>query len=486
MSNFNKKKRDLSKYFLPNTNQARKRLEKSKILKDQFEIPINLINYGNDKKYHIKTFGCQSNVRDTETMMGMLELIGYTWTDEVNDADLVLLNTCAIREHAEQKVFADIGILDKIKKNNPNFVFGMCGCMAQEESVVNKILQKNYNIDFIFGTHNIHRLLNILESVLFEKNLVIEVWSKEGDIVENLPTTRNNNIKAFVNVMYGCDKFCTYCIVPYTRGKIRSRLKEDILAEVNELIEKGYKEVTLIGQNVNSYGIDFEQDSKYLFHNLLEDVAKTNIQRVRFTTSNPWNFTKEIVDMMKKYPNIMPHIHLPIQSGDEQILKKMNRMMKIDDYLSLINYIRTNIPNCSITTDLIVGFPNETREQFEKTLDLYNKVEFDNAFTFIYSKRDGTPAANMPDTTNLEDKKTRLLELNELVKKYAKIQNEKFVGKVIDVLVEGVSKKDENVIAGYSPQWKVVNFTGNANAGDIVKVEITKASRFTLNGKMIN
>lgn len=486
MSNFNKKKRDLSKYFLPNTNQARKRLEKSKILKEQFEIPINLINYGNDKKYHIKTFGCQSNVRDTETMMGMLELIGYTWTDEVHDADLVLLNTCAIREHAEQKVFADIGILDKIKKNNPNFVFGMCGCMAQEESVVNKILQKNYNIDFIFGTHNIHRLLNILESVLFEKNLVIEVWSKEGDIVENLPTTRNNNIKAFVNVMYGCDKFCTYCIVPYTRGKIRSRLKEDILAEVNELIEKGYKEVTLIGQNVNSYGIDFEQDSKYLFHNLLEDVAKTNIQRVRFTTSNPWNFTKEIVDMMKKYPNIMPHIHLPIQSGDEQILKKMNRMMKIDDYLSLINYIRTNIPNCSITTDLIVGFPNETREQFEKTLDLYNKVEFDNAFTFIYSKRDGTPAANMPDATNLEDKKTRLLELNELVKKYAKIQNEKFVGKVIDVLVEGVSKKDENVIAGYSPQWKVVNFTGNANAGDIVKVEITKASRFTLNGKMIN
>lgn len=486
MSNFNKKKRDLSKYFLPNTNQARKRLEKSKILKEQFEIPINLINYGNDKKYHIKTFGCQSNVRDTETMMGMLELIGYTWTDEVHDADLVLLNTCAIREHAEQKVFADIGILDKIKKNNPNFVFGMCGCMAQEESVVNKILQKNYNIDFIFGTHNIHRLLNILESVLFEKNLVIEVWSKEGDIVENLPTTRNNNIKAFVNVMYGCDKFCTYCIVPYTRGKIRSRLKEDILAEVNDLIEKGYKEVTLIGQNVNSYGIDFEQDSKYLFHNLLEDVAKTNIQRVRFTTSNPWNFTKEIVDVMKKYPNIMPHIHLPIQSGDEQILKKMNRMMKIDDYLSLINYIRTNIPNCSITTDLIVGFPNETREQFEKTLDLYNKVEFDNAFTFIYSKRDGTPAANMPDATNLEDKKTRLLELNELVKKYAKIQNEKFVGKVIDVLVEGVSKKDENVIAGYSPQWKVVNFTGNANAGDIVKVEITKASRFTLNGKMIN
>ena len=377
----NKPKRDISKYFLPSIKNARKRIEESKIVRDSFNIPENLVNYGVGKKFHIKTFGCQSNVRDSETLMGILEMIGYTHTDSINDADLVLLNTCAVREHAEQKVFADIGVLDKIKRTNPNFIFGMCGCMAQEESIVNKILKSNSNIDFIFGTHNIHRVLNILEQVIFEKNLIIEVWSKEGDIIENLPSFRNSNIKAFVNVMYGCDKFCTYCIVPFTRGKIRSRSKEDIIAEVKSLIKDGYKEVTLIGQNVNSYGIDFKGEQKYLFHDLLKDVAETGIKRLRFTTSNPWNFTKEIVDTMRSHPNIMPHIHLPIQSGDELILKRMNRPMKIGDYISLVNYIKKNIPNCSITTDIIVGFPNESREQFEKTLELYNTVQFDNAFT---------------------------------------------------------------------------------------------------------
>ncbi len=479
------KKRDLSKYFLPNNRDARKRIKKADVIKDGFLVPINLTNYGKGKKYHIKTFGCQSNVRDTETMMGIIEMIGYEYTEDVNDADLVLLNTCAIREHAEDKVFADIGVLDRIKRNNPNFIFGMCGCMAQEEAVVNRILKSNYKVDFIFGTHNIHRVLNVLEQVIFEKNLVVEVWSHEGDVIENLPSKRENNLKGFVNVMYGCDKFCTYCIVPLTRGKIRSRKKEDILDEVNAMIEEGYKEVTLIGQNVNSYGIDFESNDKYVFVNLLEEVAKTGIERVRFTTSNPWNFTKEIVDIMKKYPNIMPHIHLPIQSGDETILKKMNRPMKIDDYVDLVSYIRKNIPNCSITTDLIVGFPNETKEQFDKTLELYNKIKFDNAFTFIYSKRDGTPAAVIPDSISLEEKKDRLQKLNELVKVYAKENNQKFVNTVLDVLVDGPSKKDKSVISGYSPQWKVVNFTGDAKPGDIVKVLITSASLFTLNGKMV-
>ncbi|MDE7088058.1 MAG: tRNA (N6-isopentenyl adenosine(37)-C2)-methylthiotransferase MiaB, partial [Malacoplasma sp.] len=479
------KKRDLSKYFLPDFKQARKRIKKADIIENGFEIPTNLINYGVGKTYHIKTFGCQSNLRDTETMMGMLELIGYEFNENPLTSDLVVLNTCAIREHAEDKVFADIGILEKIKKTNPNFIFGVCGCMAQEEIVVKRILKSNSNIDFIFGTHNVHRILNILEQVIFEKNLVVEVWSHEGDVIENLPTKRSNNLKGFVNVMYGCDKFCTYCIVPVTRGKIRSRRKQDILNEVNQMISEGYKEVTLIGQNVNSYGIDFEGESNYLFWNLLEDVAKTGIQRIRFTTSNPWNFSKQIVDIMKKYPNIMPHIHLPIQSGDELILKKMNRAMKINDYIDLIDYIRLNIPNCSITTDLIVGFPNETKEQFNKTLELYKRIEFDNAFTFIYSKRDGTVAAIIPDEVSIEEKKERLQELNEMVKLYSKKNNEKYVNKVIDVLVDGPSKKDKNVISGYSPQWKVVNFIGDAKAGEIVKVLITSASRFTLNGKMV-
>lgn len=482
----NSKKRDLSKYFLPDLKQARKRIKKADIIENGFEIPTNLINYGVGKTYHIKTFGCQSNLRDTETMMGMLELIGYEFNDNPLTSDLVVLNTCAIREHAEDKVFADIGILEKIKKTNPNFIFGVCGCMAQEEAVVKRILKSNSNIDFIFGTHNVHRILNILEQVIFEKNLVVEVWSHEGDVIENLPTKRTNNLKGFVNVMYGCDKFCTYCIVPVTRGKIRSRRKQDILNEITQMISDGYKEVTLIGQNVNSYGIDFDDGSNYLFWNLLEDVAKTGIERVRFTTSNPWNFSKQIVDIMKKYSNIMPHIHLPIQSGDELILKKMNRSMKINDYIELIDYIRLNIPNCSITTDLIVGFPNETKEQFNKTLELYKRIEFDNAFTFIYSKRDGTIAAIIPDEISMEEKKERLQELNEMVKYYSKKNNEKYVNKIIDVLVDGPSKKDKSVISGYSPQWKVVNFTGNAKSGEIVKVLITSASRFTLNGKMVN
>ena len=480
------KKRDLSKYFLPNFKDARKRTKKANVIFDGFQIPTNLVNFGLNKTYHIKTFGCQSNVRDSEVMMGMLELIGYKFNEDPTTSDLVILNKCAIREHAEDKVFADIGALNKIKRSNPNFIFGMCGCMAQEEKVVNRILKSNFNIDFIFGTHNIHRILNVLEQVIFEKNLVVEVWSQEGDVIENLPSKRSDNLKGFVNVMYGCDKFCTYCIVPLTRGTIRSRNKNQILEEINQMIKEGYKEVTLIGQNVNSYGIDFESEDKYLFCNLLEDVAKTGIERVRFTTSNPWNFSKQIVDVMQKYKNIMPHIHLPIQSGDESILKLMNRHMKIQDYIDLIDNIKAKIPNCSITTDLIVGFPNESKSQFEKTIELYKRIEFDNAFTFIYSKREGTIAALIEDKISLEEKKQRLYQLNEMVKFYAKKNNTRFVNQVVEVLVEGPSKKDKKIISGYSPQWKVVNFTGNAKSGEIVKVLITSASRFTLNGEMVN
>ncbi|MEG2802278.1 MAG: tRNA (N6-isopentenyl adenosine(37)-C2)-methylthiotransferase MiaB [Malacoplasma sp.] len=477
-------KRDLSKYFMPDLNKARKRLNSSILIKDAFIIPENLINYGVGKKFHIKTYGCQSNMRDTETMMGIIEMIGFTYTSEINEADLIILNTCAIREHAESKVFAEIGQLDKLKKVNPNFIFGMAGCMAQEESVVNRILKGNSSIDFIIGTHNIHRILSVLEQVIFEKNLIIEVWSKEGDIIENLPSYRSNDVKAFVNVMYGCDKFCTYCIVPFTRGKIRSRKSNDILDEVNELIKNGFSEVTLLGQNVNSYGIDFE-NVDYKFANLLEDVAKTKIERVRFTTSNPWNFSDDIIDVMSRYENIMPHIHLPIQSGDEDILKKMNRAMKIDEYIAMVDKIRHKIKNCAITTDLIVGFPNETNEQFLKTIDLYKKIKFDNAFTFVFSPRDGTPAAKIVDTISIDEKKKRLLELNENVKKYAKENNEKYIDMVLPILVEGPSKKNDEILFGYSPQWKVVNFKGKADVGDIVKVKIISASRFSLNGEVL-
>lgn len=475
---------DFKKYFMPDLKKARKRIEDAKIIDNSFEIPLNIVNIGNDKKYHIRTYGCQSNLRDTETMKGICEVLGYTWVEDIYQADLVILNTCAVRENAEEKVFGEIGMLKKIKYTNPNFIFGIAGCMAQEEVVVKRILTHHEHIDFILGTHNIFRLPQIIEQAILSKETIVEIWNKEGDVIENLPSIRDSKIKAWVNIMYGCDKFCTYCIVPYTRGKVRSRLQKDIIEEVNELIKLGYKDITLLGQNVNSYGCDFKKQD-YKFWDLLEDIAKTGVQRLRFTTSNPFDWDNKIIDVMARNKNIMPFIHLPIQSGDETILLRMNRKMKVQTYLDYIKYIRDNIPQVAISTDLIVGFPNETDEQFENTLKLYEQVQYDNAYTFIYSKRDGTPAVNFEDEISTETKKERLSRLNELVKKYAKLNNEKYVGLELEVLVEGPSKTNEEVLTGYSPQQKVVNFTGTAKPGEIIKVKIESASRFSLNGKQI-
>lgn len=475
---------DFNKYFMPDLNKARKRLNDAQIINDSFEIPANVVNIGNNKNYHIRTYGCQSNLRDSETMKGICELLGYKWVDDIYQADLVILNTCAVRENAEEKVFGEIGMLKKIKYTNPNFIFGIAGCMSQEEVVVKRILTNHEHIDFILGTHNIFRLPQIIEQAILSKETIVEIWNKEGDVIENLPSTRDSKIKAWVNIMYGCDKFCTYCIVPYTRGKVRSRLKDDIIKEIKELIQQGYKDITLLGQNVNSYGCDFK-NQEYKFWDLLKDVAETGVQRLRFTTSNPFDWDNKIIDVMKKYKNIMPFIHLPVQSGDEDILLKMNRKMKVADYLGYINYIKEQIPYVSISTDLIVGFPNETDEQFNNTLNLYNDVQYDNAYTFIYSKRDGTPAAKLVDNTSLETKKARLNTLNELVKKYAKLNNEKYIGLDVEVLVEGPSKTNPDVLTGYSPQQKVVNFIGNAKPGDLVMVHIDSASRFSLNGKQV-
>ncbi len=477
----NKKKIDLSKYFLPDLKKAGKRIIDSQVLKDAFMVPDNIVNIGLGKSFHIRTYGCQSNLRDSENLAGILELLGYKHIEDINNADLVILNTCAIRENAENKVFGEIGFLKQLKIKNNNFILGIAGCMSQEENVVKTILQKYHHVDFIIGTHNIHRLPQIIEQVIFQKDTIVDVWSKEGDVIENLPSNRTSNVKASVNVMYGCDKFCTYCIVPFTRGKIRSRMKLDILNEVDELINKGFKEVFLIGQNVNSYGIDFKKE-KYTFANLLEDVAKKNIKRIRFTTSNPWNFSNDIIEVMSKYENIMPNIHLPIQSGDNDILKKMNRMMDIKEYIEKTNIIRKKIPGCSITTDIIVGFPNESDEQFKKTLDLYNLIKFDNAFTYIYSKREGTIASKINDEISTDIKRSRLQDLNKLVEKYSKEKNLSFLDKTVEVLVEGNSKSNKDVLFGYSREMKVVNFKGDAKAGEIVNVKITSASKFSLTG----
>ena len=478
--------KDYSKYFKgPSLKDARSRgRTEVQHLDDAFEIPADMVGIGKGQTYYIQTYGCQANERDTETLSGILEMMGYTHTDEVKQADVVLLNTCAIRENAEEKVFGKIGYLKNIKKTRPNLIFGVCGCMAQEEVVVNKILEKFPQVDLIFGTHNIHRLPELLKEAMMSKEIVVEVWSKEGDIVENVPAARENKLKAWVNIMYGCDKFCTYCIVPYTRGKQRSRLPEDILKEVKSLKEKGYKEVTLLGQNVNAYGKDLEES--YTMANLLEDVAKTNIPRIRFVTSHPWDFTDDMIDIIAKYDNIMPYIHLPLQSGSTKILQKMGRKYTKEEYRELFYKIKNKIKNVSITTDIIVGFPGESKEDFQETLDLVDELKYDLAYTFIYSKREGTPAGSFKDETSLDEKKERLAELNKKINQYALENNQKYLNKIVDVLIEGESEK-EGRLMGYTDTMKLVNVKAPKKyIGKIVKVKITEVKTWSLDGEVVD
>lgn len=477
---------DYSKYFNgPSLKEARQR-GKNEInhIDDAYYIPADMIGIGKGQKYYIKTYGCQANERDGEIISGILESLGYEPTDEIKEAQVILLNTCAVRENAEEKVFGKIGYLKKLKRVNPDIIFGVCGCMAQEEVVIKRILEKHPQVDLIFGTHNIHRLPELLKAAMLEKERVIEVWSKEGDVIESLPSHRAHPYKAWVNIMYGCNKFCTYCIVPYTRGKERSRNKEDILDEVKELINDGYQEITLLGQNVNSYGKDFNSD--YNFSNLLEDVAKTGIPRIRFTTSHPWDFSEAMIDVIAKYDNIMPFIHLPVQSGNTEVLKRMGRRYTREEYLALFDKIKEKIPDCTISTDIIVGFPGETQSQFEDTLSLYEYCQYDLAYTFIYSPRSGTPAAKMKDDVSRKEKEERLYRLNESVAKWANYQNQKYKDQIVKVLVEGTSKKDDKMLTGYSEHNKLINFKGNKeDIGKIVNVKITDIKSWSLKGEQV-
>ena len=472
--------------LMPNLLEAKKRSNKEVLIKtNEYIVKDNLKKLGLGKKYFVKTYGCQMNEHDTENIKAILEDMSFTETSDMNNADLILLNTCAIRENAHNKVFGMIGRIKHLKESRPNIIAGICGCMAQEENVVNEILEKYNWLDIVFGTHNIYNLPNILYETINKKDLEVEVLSIEGDVVENIPVKRDSKYKAWVNIMYGCDKFCTYCIVPYTRGKQRSRKKEFILEEVEQLVKDGYKEVTLLGQNVNAYGKDL--DTNYNMSNLLEDVAKTGIERVRFVTSHPWDFTDDMIDIISKYDNIMPYIHLPLQSGSSRILKLMGRRYSKEDYLTLFNKIKEKVPNCSITTDIIVGFPGETREDFEETLDVVNKCKYDSAFTFIFSPREGTPAARMKDDVTLEEKNNRLYELNELINKYSKEANDKYLNKVVPVLLESTSEKDDSMLMGYTDTMKLVNVKAGKNLiGKIVNVKITDVKTWSMDGKVVD
>ena len=426
-------------FIKPNLRTAQRRSKDETIIdRSLFNIPEEYKNLGFDKKYYLRTYGCQANERDSETIRGILEMMSYTEVKEPESADIIIMNTCAIRKNAEDHVFGEIGQLKRLKYTNPDLMFVVCGCMAQEEEVVETILKKYHHIDIIFGTHNIHRFPELLIQAHFNKERVVEVYSKEGEIYENLPVIRQQHSKAWVNIIYGCDKFCTYCIVPYTRGKERSRLKEDILDEINTLIIEGYKEVTLLGQNVNAYGKDLSDD--YSFAELLEDVAKTGIERIRFMTSHPWDFTDKMVDVIAQYDNIMPFVHLPLQSGSNDILKLMGRRYTTEEYLHVFDLLREKVKNITFSTDIIVGFPNETEEQFQDTLKMMDYCKFDNVYTFIYSPRAGTPASRMEDNVSLETKRSRLKLLNQKVAHYALLNNKNLIGSIQSVLVGGPSK----------------------------------------------
>ncbi len=470
---------------VPNLKEAMKRSkENGKVQTIHYVLEEELKGIAKGKRYFIKTYGCQMNEHDSENIKALLEELGFSQIDCMEEADLILLNTCAIRENAHNKVFGFLGRIKNIKEKRPHVIAGISGCMAQEEVVVNEILKKYNYIDLVFGTHNIHRLPQLLSAVLNKKESQIEVFSKEGDILENMPFKRDSKYKAWVNIMYGCDKFCTYCIVPYTRGRQRSRKKEDILEEVNSLKKQGYKEVTLLGQNVNAYGKDLEE--KYRMEDLLLDVSKTGIERIRFVTSHPWDFTDKMIEVISTCENIMPYIHLPLQSGSNTILKLMGRRYTKEEYLTLFHKLKEKIPNVSITTDIIVGFPNETEEDFLETLQVVEECKYDSAFTFIFSPRVGTPAAKMEDTISKEVKEERLQRLNERINYYSKCANESYKGKIVKVLIEGVSEKDEGKVMGYTETMKLVNVKADKmTIGNIIDVKITDVKTWSMDGEAV-
>ncbi|MDD3957521.1 MAG: tRNA (N6-isopentenyl adenosine(37)-C2)-methylthiotransferase MiaB [Candidatus Izemoplasmatales bacterium] len=465
----------------PEIKAARKRTKERPMIRDYVFDP-RYLDLGKGRKYLIQTHGCQANEADTEHIEGILDQAGFISTQVVEEADLILVNTCAVRENAENKVFGEIGRLKQYTYNNPDLIIGICGCMSQEEVVVEKLMRVHPHVKLILGTHNFDRILDYIHKIDQSHKRVIEVFSTEGDIIERLPTQRKSHVKAWVNIMYGCDEFCTYCIVPYTRGKERSRPFDAIISEVETLIQMGYQEITLLGQNVNAYGLDLpEKGISFAF--LLETLRQMPIPRIRFTTSHPKDFSREIVQVLGKGGNLMPAIHLPVQSGSDAILKRMNRKYTKDSYLRLVQDIYAHIPSVSLTTDIIVGFPGETEADFSETLDLVRQARFEGAYTFIYSPRSGTPAALFPDDILYEVKKERLYTLNHLVNEGFLRGNQRFVHHNVDVLVEGRSKSNQDKFTGYTPHNKLVNFASDQDIiGKIIPVQIIEAKTWSLIG----
>lgn len=445
----------------------------------------NNLKIDDKKTFHISTYGCQMNEEDSEKLSGMLKRIGYTETEDKEKASIIIFNTCCVRENAENKVYGNLGELKRLKKENKDLVIAICGCMMQQKGMADTILEKFPYVDIIFGTHNSYKFPEYLNRVKQEGVQVKEIVNKEDQIVEGIPIDRKSDTKAFVTVMYGCNNFCTYCVVPYVRGRERSRKPEDIEREIKELVSKGYKEITLLGQNVNSYGKNLKP--KVSFSELLKRINSIDgIERIRFMTSHPKDLTEDVINTVAECSKVCEQIHLPVQSGSTSLLKKMNRNYSKEEYLALIKKIRERVPDAAITTDIMVGFPGETEEDFKETLNLAREVQYDSAFTFIYSKRKGTPAYNFKDQIPEYVKHERFNRLIKVINESAAKKNKNYEGRIEEILVEGTSKNDNTKLAGRTRSGKLVNFEGNKkDIGKLVKVKITKATSFSLLGKEI-
>ncbi|ABW19098.1 tRNA (N6-isopentenyl adenosine(37)-C2)-methylthiotransferase MiaB [Alkaliphilus oremlandii] len=446
---------------------------------------LKIYNRGKNKKYMITTYGCQMNEHDSETLSGMLENMGYSITTNKEEANLIIYNTCCVRENAELKVYGNIGALKALKKKNEDLIIAVCGCMMQQPQVVKEIKRKYRHVDLVFGTHNLYRFPELLSRSMETEGMFIEVWDEETGIVEGLPANRKYDLKGFINIMYGCNNFCTYCIVPYTRGRERSREVADIIREATDLANNGTKEITLLGQNVNSYGKTLEHPID--FADLLRALNKIDgIERIRFMTSHPKDLSERLIDAIAECDKVCEHFHLPFQSGSNQILKAMNRKYTKENYLSIVKKLKDRIPNIGLTTDIIVGFPGETEEDFQDTLDIVQEARYDSAYTFLYSIREGTPAAKMQNQIDEKVKQERFSRLLDKVNEISAEINQSYLNKVVEVLVEGPSKTDSNKLMGRTRQNKLVNFSGDESLiGKLVNVRIVECRTFSLNGEVI-
>ena len=460
--------------------------EKELAQQSEFAQKVREIYLENGKKPKalVETYGCQQNENDSERIKGMLAEMGFSFTDSREDADFILFNTCAVREGAEMRVLGNIGALKHLKAKREDLIIGICGCMMQQEHMVKKLKSKYKHVSVIFGTHSLYQFPEIMYKAVCKNERVISFIDSEGRIAEDIPVCRENTASAWVSIMYGCNNFCSYCIVPYVRGRERSREPEKIIEEIKNLAQNGVKEITLLGQNVNSYGKDLDRDIDFADLLLLADKVE-GIRRIRFMTSHPKDMTDKLIETLPKVSKLCSQIHLPFQAGSDRILKKMNRGYTKEAYIRLVEKIRAVMPDAVFTTDIIVGFPGETKEDFNETLDVLKRIRFDSVFSFIYSKREGTPAAKMPDQVSEDVKHEHFDELLDVQNKISREINETYDGKKVEIMVEGLSKTNDQMMCGRTSGGKIVNFPkeDGLNAGDFINLKITKISTWSLTGE---